>query len=926
MIVWNLIDRIPTIYERFTCMCEYDGKLYLGSERHSTGPYDYFTPPSNLYKLNDDADEIDLVLTLPQIGSYPTVNINSIVQSLCVYHDELYIMGGPAYHYFPNEWWPTNPVGSILYKLVGNAVIPLTPSPTNPGAITYRKLIVFNDTLLSVDLREIGHPANLAYGLFQFNGLDAWQWITTIGTTYETSPRDIIVFEDELYIYNITSLLKYDPGTTSFVFVADLPYTAYLEAVGNFVVHNDRLYLLQNRPNANGTIYRLNLTKDGFETLVTITNLGGLHAGISFDEKLYCSQGIEGASQGYLLSKLNDSENGVDNLALPLEQYSYLGISDKFDNRLYFGEITAGSSSWPIGLPASFCSVVGYIEIDSALRLATKRIYSIIGSEFGTTGLSAIFTDFDSVEHICSIEVGYTNIHAHITIPDEAASGLGSLTLTETTSVFHLGTESSDSIDITIIALLEIYSQNNVIDRIFDITGISFETSGLGVIFTDFDSVEHVCSITAGYTDGYARITVPPEASLGIGSLKLTNSHEEYDSINIEIVVWLKVYSQTPISYRIFDITGIDFGTSGLEAKFVDSLAVEHICTIEPGYTDEYAQITVPDVWALGVGTLTLTNADDESDSIPLENIRLDIDYCQYITGLTFDINGSNFGTSGLTATFLDSSLVLHSCSIEVGYTDIYARITIPPEASIGIGTLTLTSTMYGSDSIELTTKPLVIAAIFLWYGRTYDVYGEKFGTSGLIATYLDSNSVLHSCLIDPGYNDYWALVSVPHIALPGMGTLTLTNSENSSDNEPLELPKFLHIESADIVTGRTYDIAGIWFGTHDLVALFTDVNNDEYACSIESGYTEIYAQITIPLEAKHGVGSLKLINSDLSEDSIEIEIIPIISGKIVYNTLTYNYGTGNLNFHETEITQVNCKENTNPEFKDESIGINLLE
>jgi uncharacterized repeat protein (TIGR02543 family) len=306
--------------------------------------------------------------------------------------------------------------------------------------------------------------------------------------------------------------------------------------------------------------------------------------------------------------------------------------------------------------------------------------------------------------------------------------------------------------------------------------------------------------------------------------------------------------------------------------------------------------------------------------------LSLGIDYTENYSGKIFDVHGTEFSTIDLTATYLDSDTVLHSCSIELGYSNVLARITIPPESSFGTGTLTLTNRFSSSDSIELILPPLVIDSVVFNSEKVYDVYGSKFGTSGLIATYLDSGSTLHSCQITPDYDNYYAQITIPLEALVGMGTLTLTNSENSSDNEPLELPKFLHIESADIVTGRTYDIAGIWFGTHDLVALFTDVNNDEYACSIESGYTEIYAQITIPLEAKHGVGSLKLINSDLSEDSIEIEIIPIISGKIVYNTLTYNYGTGNLNFHETEITQVNCKENTNPEFKDESIGINLLE
>jgi len=306
--------------------------------------------------------------------------------------------------------------------------------------------------------------------------------------------------------------------------------------------------------------------------------------------------------------------------------------------------------------------------------------------------------------------------------------------------------------------------------------------------------------------------------------------------------------------------------------------------------------------------------------------LSLGIDYIENYSGRIFNVYGTEFSTIDLTATYLDSDTILHSCSIETGYSNVLATITIPPEASFGIGTLTLTNRFSSSDNIELTLSPLVIDFVFLYYDRIYDVYGSKFETSGLVATYLDSNSILHSCQITPDYYDSYAQITIPPEAYVGMGTLTLTNSENSSDSEPLELPKFLHIESADLVSGRTYDIEGEWFGTHDLVALFTDSNNDEYPCSIKPGYIETYAQITIPLEAKHGIGSLKLINSDLSEDSIEIEIIPIISGKTVYNTLTYNYGTGNLNFHETEITQVNCKENTNPEFKDESIGINLLE
>jgi len=306
--------------------------------------------------------------------------------------------------------------------------------------------------------------------------------------------------------------------------------------------------------------------------------------------------------------------------------------------------------------------------------------------------------------------------------------------------------------------------------------------------------------------------------------------------------------------------------------------------------------------------------------------LSLGIDYIENYSGRIFDVHGTEFSTIDLIATYLDSDTVLHSCSIEIGYSNVLARITIPPEASFGIGTLTLTNRFSSSDSIELTLSPLIIDFVFLYYDRIYDIYGSKFGTSGLVATYLDSNSILHSCQITPDYYDSYAQITIPPEAYVGMGTLTLTNSENSSDSEPLELPKFLHIESADLVSGRTYDIEGEWFGTHDLVALFTDSNNDEYPCSIKPGYIETYAQITIPLEAKHGIGSLKLINSDLSEDSIEIEIIPIISGKTVYNTLTYNYGTGNLNFHETEITQVNCLENTNPEFKDESIGTNLLE
>lgn len=83
----------------------------------------------------------------------------------------------------------------------------------------------------------------------------------------------------------------------------------------------------------------------------------------------------------------------------------------------------------------------------------------------------------------------------------------------------------------------------------------------------------------------------------------------------------------------------------------------------------------------------------------------LDITSQTLVTGRTFDIVGISFGTSGLLAEFVDSSSISHICLIVSGYTDVYAQIIVPQEASYGSGVLTLTNSDDSSDSIGLNLE-----------------------------------------------------------------------------------------------------------------------------------------------------------------------------------------------------------------------------
>ena len=200
---------------------------------------------------------------------------------------------------------------------------------------------------------------------------------------------------------------------------------------------------------------------------------------------------------------------------------------------------------------------------------------------------------------------------------------------------------------------MTINSSSLVSKRTYGLTGSEFGTSGLSAKFVDFNSIEYVCIITPGYTNTFAQITVPDEAALGIGTLTLTNANAYSDSIEIEIVTWIDIISEMLIVGRTFDLTGIYFGTSGLTASFLDSGSDEYECYIEPGYTDEYAQVTIPSSAALGAGTLTLTNSDDESDSIPLNIVKV-------VPELVYNTITKNFGS--LTLNFNDVAITPIKC------------------------------------------------------------------------------------------------------------------------------------------------------------------------------------------------------------------------------------------------------------------------
>lgn len=448
-------------------------------------------------------------------------------------------------------------------------------------------------------------------------------------------------------------------------------YYAEQSGIVDAIIYNDELYVSTSQSyyyppsqyfpsDYQGTnVYKLNETEDGFTPVITNYHTNRHKYFVIFDGNLYIyeSAAVIGPPGARLFRF-----DGINNLT-PLVEFPYTGFGFTyqdaysfsnngaigFEGELYLGAPGVGFDAanyyllkWDGGSGyVTVAQILGQYLLYAELFVFNNRLYVIDGNRVyrlnpAKNGLDLLATGLGGtgpcsiVEYLSKLvitDIRYKLNTGKLSNSENSIDLLNSYPFPGQPAVTGMGTcfnseefygVSNHGQVLTLYGFINIDSSSLVPKRTYDLTGSEFGITGLTAKFVDFDSVEHVCTITPGYTNTFAQITVPDEAVLGIGTLTLTDANDFSDSIEIEIVKWIDIISEMLIVGRTFDLAGVYFGTFGLTALFLDSESDEHECFVEAGYTGEYAQVTIPSSAALGAGTLTLTNSDDESDSILL--------------------------------------------------------------------------------------------------------------------------------------------------------------------------------------------------------------------------------------------------------------------------------------------------------------------